>query len=307
MSARGTGGPRRRRRGDTPDEQAPTGSRRNRGSSPGPGPLALLLAALLLVLIVVGAIILFRSLGDEVPGASVARDSIDSGREPRVEITNGPGSVRVEGVDGLEAVEYEVTRYATAGDPAAAGEAASRVPVDVSREGDAVTLETAGGGQTGADYAVRVPSGARVEVEAEAGDVEVAGLGGPVGVRAESGDVTVRDVENDVTVEAERGDVEVGGVRTDTGNADLTVGSGDVVLEDLILGTLEATVETGNVTLSGRFSGGGRVSVGTGDIVVGLPSEDATNLDLETLVGAISDEPPDEGGEPGQQEDGGSP
>lgn len=305
MSARGTGGPRRRRRGDTPDEQT-AGSRRDRGSSPGLSPLALLLAALLLALIVIGAIVLFRSLGDEVPGSSVAGDSIDSGREPTVRITNGPGSVRVEGADGLEAVEYEVTRYATAGDPAAAGEAASRVPVDVSREDDAVTLETDGGGQTGADYAVRVPSGARVEIEAEEGDVGVAGLGGPVDVRAESGDVTIRDVEDDVTVEAERGDVEVGGVRTDTGNADLAVGSGDVVLEDLILGTLEATVEAGNVTLSERFSGGGRVSVGTGDIVVALPPEDATNLDLETLVGAVADEPPDRGGEPGRQE-GGSP
>ncbi len=301
MSARGTGGPRRRQRGDTPDEQAPTGARRGRGSASGPSPLALLLALLLLALIVVGAVILFRSLGEEVPGSSVARDSIDSGREPDVRIVNGPGSVRVEGADGAETVEYEVTRYATAEDPAAAGEAASRVPVDFSREDDVLTLETNGGGQTGADYAVTVPSGARVEVEAEEGDVEVAGLGGPVDVRAESGDVTVREVEDDVTVEAEQGDVEVGGVRTDTGNADLTVGSGDVVLEDLILGTLEATVETGDVTLSGRFSGGGRVSVGTGDIVVGLPPEDATNLDLETLVGEVADEPPTEGEAPGRE------
>lgn len=258
----------------------------------------MLLAVSLPALIAIGAVILFRSLGDEVPGSSAAGDS---GREPRVRITNGPGSVRVEGADGLGAVECEVTRYATAGNPAAAGEAASRVPVAGPRgcfaRGDAVTLETDGGGQTGADYAVGVPSGARVEVEAEEGDVEVAGLGGSGDVRAESGGVTV---------EAKRGDVEVGGVRTDTGNADLTVGSGDVVLEDLLLGTLEATVETGDVTLSGRFSGGGRVSVGTGDVVVGLPPEDATNLDLETLIGAIADEPPDEGGEPGQQEGGSS-
>lgn len=254
------------------------------------------------MLLIVAAVVLWRALGDEVPGSSVAEDSIDSGREPSVQITNGPGDVRVEGVDELEAVEYEVTRYATAGDPASAGDAASQVPVDVAREGSTVTLDTDGGGETGADYAVRVPSGSSVEVESEEGDVEVTGLGRAITVRAESGDVTVRDAEGDVTIEAASGDVELGGVRTDTGNTNLTVGSGDVSLENLTLGTIEAVVEAGDVTLSGRFSGGGRVAVGTGDIVVGLPSEDAANLDLETLVGEVSGEEQEEAEEPVQQE-----
>ena len=72
----------------------------------------------------VAVVFLWRTMGDEVPGTSVAKDSIDSGRDPRVGITNGPGSVLVEGVDDLEAVEYEVTRYAVVGDPAAARSAA---------------------------------------------------------------------------------------------------------------------------------------------------------------------------------------
>jgi hypothetical protein len=230
------------------------------------------------VLLAVAAVFLWRTLGEEVPGASIARDSIDSGREPKVSITNGPGDVRVEGTNGPEAVEYEVTRYAAAGDPAAARSAASEVPVDVAREESAVTLETDGGGETGADYVVRMPAGGGVEVEAEEGDVEVTGL-------------DVRDAAGDVTVEAEQGDVTVGGMRTDTGNLELEVGSGDVTLEDLIVGTLEANVEAGDVTLSGRFSGEGRVSVGTGDITADLPSGDATNLALQTLVGGVSREP----------------
>ncbi|MDQ3430204.1 MAG: hypothetical protein M3479_09700, partial [Actinomycetota bacterium] len=56
----------------------------------------------------------------------------------------------------------------------------------------------------------------------------------------------------------------------------------------------------GDVTLSGRFSGEGRVSVGTGDITANLPSGDATNLALQTLVGGISREPSDEGQDNGQ-------
>lgn len=258
-------------------------------------------ALLLLALLVVVAIFLWRTLGDEVSGSSVARDSIDSGREPKVEITNGPGSVTVEGAEGSEAVEYEVTRYAIAGDPAAARNAASEVPVDVAREESTITLETDGGGETGADYLVTVPSGGGVTVESEEGDVEVSGIDGNVMVRAESGDVTVRDVAGDITVEAAMGDVVVGGVRTDTGNVDLSVEAGDLSLEDLLAGTLEATVETGDVTLSGRFSGDGRVSVGTGDITVRLPSEDATDLSLETLVGKVSRETSEENSQPNGQ------
>ena len=288
MGVSAEGGPRR-------PERPPPRSRRTRERPSRPGALTILAALLFLALLAVAAVFFWRTLGEEVPGASVARDSIDSGREPKVSITNGPGGVSVEGANDSEAVKYEVTRYAAAGDPAAARSAASEVPVDVSREGSTVTLETNGGGETGANYSVRVPAGGGVEVEAEEGDVEVTGLDGDVTVRAASGDVTVRDVAGDVTVEAEQGDVTVGGMRTDTGNLELVVGSGDVTLEDLIVGTLEANVEAGDVTLSGRFSGEGRVSVGTGDITANLPSGDATNLALQTLVGGISREPSDEG------------
>jgi DUF4097 and DUF4098 domain-containing protein YvlB len=176
-------------------------------------------------------------------------------------------------------------------DPAAAKQRASEVPVDISREDSKIVIETDGGENTGADYSLRVPTGSSVEVESEAGDVEVSGISGNVKVRAEAGDVTVRDVGGDVKVEAPRGDVSVGDVNTDTGSANLEAGVGDVSLEDLILGTLETSVEAGDVTLSGRFSGGGRVSVETGDIIVMLPPEDTRELTLETRVGSVLREP----------------
>lgn len=290
MGVRGEGGTRRPGRDRPPEERPPSGTRRTRERASRAGLLPILAAVLLLVLLILLAVFLWRTLGDEVPGASVAEDSIDSGPEPRVNITNGPGSVRVEGTDG-QSVDYTVTRYALAGDPAAARSAAAQVPVELSRDDNStITLQTDGGGETGADYSVRMPAGGRVEIDAEEGDVEVEGLDGNVTVRAESGDVTVRDVAGDVTVEAEQGDVTVGGMSTDTGNLALEVGAGDVSLEDLIVGTLEATVEAGDVSLSGRFSGEGRVSVGTGDITANVPSGDATQLDLQTLVGNVSRE-----------------
>jgi DUF4097 and DUF4098 domain-containing protein YvlB len=257
-------------------------------------PLLLLLAVLLLMLLAVAAVLLWRSLGESISGTSIASDSIDSaGLEPRVRLANAAGQVRVEGVKGSRSVEYEATRYAMAADPAAAKQRASKVPVDISREDSKIVIETDGGEDTGADYTLKIPTGGSVEVESEAGDVEVSGISGNVTVGAEAGDVRIRDVGGDVRVEAPRGDVSVGDVNTDTGSANLEVGSGDISFEDMILGTLEASVEAGDVTLSGRFSGGGRVSVQTGDIVARLPPEDTRDLTLETRVGSVLREPAD--------------
>ena len=251
-------------------------------------PLLLLFALLLLALLAVAAILLWRSLGESISGTSITTDSIDSaGPEPRVRLANAAGQVRVEGVKGSRSVDYEATRYAMAADPPAAKQRASEVPVDISREDSKIVIETDGGEDTGADYTLRVPTGSSVEVESEVGDVEVSGISGNVTVGAEAGDVRVRDVGGDVKVEAPRGEVSVGDVNTDTGSANLEVGVGDVSLEDLILGTLEASVEAGDVTFSGRFSGGGRVTVETGDIVARLPPEDTRDLTLETRIGSV--------------------
>jgi hypothetical protein len=257
-------------------------------------PLLLLFALLLLALLAVAALLVWRSLGDELSGTSVARDSVDSGPEPRVRVANGAGKVRVEGVEGIDAVEYEVTRYALGPDPATAKRRASEVPVDFSREDSTLVLQTDGGRGTGADYELRVPVRGAVEVEAGAGDVEVSGVSGEVRVVAEAGDVTVRGAGNDVAVEAPQGDVAVEDVNTDTGQVELEVGTGDLALRDLILGTLEASVESGDVTLSGRFSGSGRIFVETGNITANLPPEDTRELTLETNVGNVVRETPTE-------------
>jgi DUF4097 and DUF4098 domain-containing protein YvlB len=298
VSLRGEEEPRRPEPEGTPGVSVPARTERERDGPTRVPPLVLLLAVVVLALLVVAALLLvWRSLGDNLSGTSVARESIDSGPEPRVRLTNAAGQVRVEGVEGLESIEYEVTRYAVASDPVAAKKRASEVPVDLSREDSTVVLETDGGRGTGADYLLRVPSGGTVEVESGTGDVEVTGLSGGVTVVAEAGDVAVRDTGSDVTVEAPQGDVVVGGVSTDTGQAELEVGTGDVTLQDVIVGTLEARVEAGDVTLSGRFSGSGRVFVETGSITANLPPEDTRELTLETRVGQVTRETPSEGGE----------
>lgn len=283
---------------DSRGEEAAQAPRARERGRPRTSPLLLLLAALILALLAVAAVLLWRSLGDSISGTSVAQDSIDSaGPKPRVHLTNAAGRVRVEGVEGSNSVEYEATRYAMGPDPAAAKQQASEVPVDISREDSRITIETDGGRDTGADYDLRVPAGSSVDIESEAGDVEVSGLTGNVRVAAEAGDVTIGNVGGGVNVSVPQGDVTVANVNTDTGGAELEVGSGDVFLEDLILGTLEASVEAGSVTLSGRFSGDGRISVETGDIIARLPAEDTRDLTLQARVGNVLREPTDEGSE----------
>ena len=307
MSFRGEDQPRRYGHEET-GEPAPAGEpgRRRRSRVP----LLLLLALLLIVALVAGAILLLRSLEESVSGTSVARDSLNSGPEPSVRLVNGPGQVSVEGVEDLEAVEYEVTRYARGPDPATAKRNASEVPVDFSREDSTLVLRTGGGRDTGADYALRVPAGSAMEVESEAGDIEITGLSGNVKVNAEAGDVEVRGSEGSVKIEAPQGDVILSGMNTETGQAELTVGSGDVALEDLVLGTLEAGIEAGDVIFSGRFSGGGRVVVETGSIAARIPPEDTTDLDLEARVGEVvresaPEDAPEGSGEGSEQDSGG--
>ena len=298
MSFRPENGERGGAAGRSPDERLPAplreseeGRRRRPTFRLGPVPV---IVGLLLLALVIGAVLLWLSFGDRAGGTSVFEDSIETGSEPVLRLTNGPGRVRVEGVEGLENVEISAKRYARGRNPAAAKENAAEVPVAMSSgEGSTLELSSDEGSGTGVDYDLRVPSESTVEVESEAGDVEVSGLDNTVTVLARSGDVSVEDIQGSIGIESQAGDVAVGPVSTETGNAEINVGSGDQEITDLVVGILEAHVEAGDVALLGRFSGSGTVSVETGSIDVRLPSEDAKDLTFEARVGQVSrdDEP----------------
>jgi hypothetical protein len=276
----------------TADERPPAPTReppeRRRGQPAFRPGLVPVVAGVLLLALLIGLVLLWLSYGDRAGGTSVFEDSIETGPEPVVRLTNGPGRVSIEGAEGLENVEISAKRYARGRNTAAAKENAADVPVETSfDENSALEISSDGGGGTGVDYALRVPPGTIVEVESEAGDVEISGLDNNVTVRAQSGDVFVEDVRGSIDIEAYRGDVTVESVSTETGNAEITVGSGDLEIENLVVGILEARVESGDVALLGRFSGSGVVLVETGSINVRLPSEDTNDLTLEARVGEV--------------------
>ena len=292
MSFRPENGERGEEAGGTPDERPPVSTRepteRRRGQPALRPGLVPIVTGLLLLALLIGLVLLWLSYGDRAGGTSVFEDSIETGPEPLVRLTNGPGRVSIEGVEGLENVEVSAKRYARGRNTAAAKENAADVPVETSSgEDSGLEISSEGGGGTGVDYALRVPPGTVVEVESETGDVEVSGLENDATVRAESGDISVEDVRGSIAIEAPRGDVTVESVSTETGNAEITVGSGDLEIENLVVGILEARVESGDVALLGRFSGSGLVFVETGSINVRLPSEDTNDLTLEARVGEV--------------------
>jgi hypothetical protein len=279
--------------GGSPDEEFRASreerfDERMRGRLAGRPRIVSIVVGILLLALLIGGLLLWSFYGDRAGGTSVFEDSIESGPEPVVRLTNGSGRVRVEGVEGLENVEITARRYARGRNPAVAKENATGVPVEVGNGDEGINISSDSGGGTGVDYELRVPTGSTVEVESAAGDVEVSGVDNNATVRTESGDIAVEDIQGSIVVEALSGDVTIGEVSTETGDAEITVSSGDLELRDLVVGILEARVEAGDVTLSGRFSGSGRVLVETGSIDARIPPEDARELTFETRVGEIT-------------------
>jgi hypothetical protein len=242
--------------------------------------------AVLVVLAVVG-FYFWRSYDTQAGGVSAYEESVNTGESPEVTITNGVGRVIVEGREDLEAVEIQARRFARGPDAATAEVRAGEIPVNIEREGAALTVEAAGGRNTGVDYEVLVPAGSSVRVETGSGPVEVREVRGEVSARTEAGDVLISGSRGSVSAETAAGDVTVEGVTTETGQLALSVDSGDVVLRDLTLGTLEVGVGDGDVELAGRLRGSGTVSVERGNIMVGVPEEDTANLSLSVYVGEV--------------------
>jgi hypothetical protein len=279
--------------GGSPDEEFPASGeersgRGRRGRLTGRLGIVPIIVGVLVLALLIGGLLLWSFYGDRAGGTSVFEDSIESGPEPVVRLTNGAGRVRIEGVEGLENVEITARRYARGRNPAVAKENAIGVPVEVASGDSGIEISSDGGGGTGVDYELRVPAGSAVEAESAAGDVDVSGVDSSATVRTENGDVTVEDVQGAIVIETLSGDVTVGDVSTETGDAEITVVSGDLELRDLVVGILEARVGTGDVTVSGRFSGSGRVLVEVGSIDVRIPPEDVRELTFETRVGETS-------------------
>lgn len=213
--------------------------------------LLVLLAAILglLVLWTVGAF------GATQTARSAYEDSISAGEEPEITINNERGSLRITGEEDLEQVELQADIYASARDAEAAEQSAAEASVDLARDGSEVTVGGLSGDATGADYELRVPAESAVIVDSGLGGVgseNVAALEAEL----EAGDLNASSVRGPISVEVPQGDVSVSGARSGNGGVTAEIGAGDLALEDVETGDVEAEVESGGASITGPFSGG---------------------------------------------------
>ncbi len=160
----------------------------------------------------------------------------------------------------------------------------------------------------GFDWWIEVPHDTELQVEVDSGDVEVAGLRGPVVVRIDSGDVELSRIEGDLEVEVDSGDAEGTELRgrarfdLDSGNLALrdvrgpvraVVDSGDVALADLGP-ELELGVDAGDVSLASAVPDGARwrIETDSGDVEVRLPHGSRCAVEAVTDYGDIDCELP---------------
>lgn len=212
-------------------------------------------------------------------------------------------------------VKIEALKTSKAGTLEKAKENAGLVTIEVTRDGDAVRVETKypkkSGGFWGGnsisvsvDYKIWVPDGAAVDLKSVSGDVDVAPIGGKAKVECVSGNVDllgaagaeVQLVSGDLVVENIAGDLFINAVSGNItankvkGSVESETVSGDVRMTD-VAGSRKVSVKTvsGSVTYIGAVEPDGRyeLKAHSGDVRMSIPAGSSFDLEANTFSGDI--------------------
>jgi DUF4097 and DUF4098 domain-containing protein YvlB len=177
----------------------------------------------------------------------IAEQTREVGRNPRIVIETFRGSVRVVGSDStaLKLTGRKTVRAMKDGD---AAQANRETPIEISTEGDTVTIrcnqrKASGKVRVNTDLELAVPRGGTLQATGEAGDFDVTGLDGNINISSDNAGVRVQDAAGNISINTRRGDV----IRCINvkGSVDLKGRSSDVQLEKI----------AGQVTVNGSYSG----------------------------------------------------
>ncbi|HXG32520.1 MAG TPA: hypothetical protein VNJ11_04095 [Bryobacteraceae bacterium] len=175
-----------------------------------------------------------------------------------------PGPLSVQGVEGLAAIRYVLTRRARTADAGEAQRLLRQITFHstATRSGTAVWVRRPAGYRTSCELAVEVPpSIGRAALTAETGSVRVSGLRADVEVATVGGRIWLDRIDGNVTARTGGGDVEVGVVdgvfRCQSGggsirarrigrDARLETAGGEIIVAE-IGGKLEAVTAGGNI------------------------------------------------------------
>jgi hypothetical protein len=152
------------------------------------------------------------------------------------------------------------------------------------------------------DFLIEAPKKTEARLNSSSGDQEVHGLEGPVRAEAGSGDVDISDIEGKVKVEAGSGDVQarnIGSIEADvksgdvtlegvSGDAEIEVNSGDVSIKDAH-GDVKVEAGSGDISIDSKIGAGAswELEAGSGDVKLRLPKGSSFSLEARTGLGEI--------------------
>jgi putative adhesin len=207
---------------------------------------------------------------------------------------NAEGTFRLQNVNGrIEISTWQQDRVKIEAEKAGSRWALEHTQIEISGEGDQVTVETRQpkqwlfGGSGRVDYHVTVPERARIEVETTNGRVRIEGAQGPVRAATVNGGVEVEDAVAAVEATTTNGAVRLtfrrapvdGSSRVATTNGSVTL-----LLPQDATGSFEASTVNGGIQtdfplkVSGGF-GGHRLS--------GRVGEGKARFDVRTVNGGV--------------------
>jgi len=201
-------------------------------------------------------------------------------------IDAGAGSLHVDGVDGLEAIEVDGTACADEKDllekirleTRTAGARATVKTVFPKRFLDHATMRL--------DLQVKVPARMALEIDDGSGEIEIAHVAAAT-IKDGSGEIEVNDVDGKLEIEDGSGEIEVrtaGSVRIDDGSGEIEVRkvAGDVTIEDGS-GEIHVAHVKGSVIINNDGSGDIEIVDVTRD--VRIESDGSGDIDVEEIGG----------------------
>lgn len=173
-----------------------------------------------------------------------------------IEVVNTNGRISVEGTDGT-AFDVKAEISAKAGTDEAARDLLKQVEIREEQATGRVRLETRypkGLGRSSVEvrYTLRVPRGARIDVETVNGSIELAQLIGQVHAETTNGGVRGRDLGGAVTATSTNGglDIAMSGVSADGVSLETTNGGIELRLPEQAKGTVSVRCVNGGISVT---------------------------------------------------------
>ncbi len=141
------------------------------------------------------------------------------------------------------------------------------------------------GGRVGVDLEVRVPRETQLLVRGVSGDVDVAGLRGPIELQTVSGEIDVTDVQGPMRVRTVSGDIDIGSyagrLEANSTSGDVDVVRSRVRMPDVV--TVSGDIDIDAVYLA-EMSGEPRLKTVSGDVELALGDANA-EIEFRTVSG----------------------